>query len=324
MDLAFLNELQLPWYLLLAAFFACSALFWAIGEMVLDRQASPESRLQRFRDAKPGTNKELHLEGSKTGLSRLLEAASPALGETLKPKSEKEISNMKSKLNSAGFRQENAVALFSTLKVISALFGLFVGGGTALIVKGFDTWTLAYAVGTGMAFLLVPEMVLTFLAKRRKQQIFLGLPDALDLMVVSVEAGFGLDQAMRKVAEELSSTHAVIAYEFRICNQALQMGKPRAEVLHDLGERNGVEDLQTLASIMIQVDRFGTSIGQALRTQSDTMRVRRRQIAEEKAAKTAVKLIFPLVLFIFPGIFVVLVGPAAITMINELLPSLQK
>ena len=157
-----------------------------------------------------------------------------------------------------------------------------------------------------------------------KEKVFLGLPDALDLMVVCVEAGLGLDQAMRKVAEELASAHPVIAEEFGICNKQLQMGRKRDAVLMDLGDRNGVDDLKTLASIMIQVDRFGTSIGTALRTQSDSMRVRRRQIAEEKAAKTAVKLIFPLVLFFFPVIFVVLVGPAAITMVNEMLPALQK
>jgi tight adherence protein C len=179
------------------------------------------------------------------------------------------------------------------------------------------------AIVTGL-FMFLPELAVGFIAKSRKEKVFLGLPDALDLMVVCVEAGLGLDQAMRKVAEELSNAHPVIAEEFNICNRQLQMGRKREEVLQDLGDRNGVDDLKTLSSIMIQVDRFGTSIGTALRTQSDTMRVRRRQLAEEKAAKTAVKLIFPLVLFIFPGIFVVLVGPAAITMVNEMLPALQR
>jgi tight adherence protein C len=125
---------------------------------------------------------------------------------------------------------------------------------------------------------------------------------------------------MRRVSEELVKAHPVIAAEFNICNQQLQMGKAREPVLNDLGNRNGVDDLRTLASVMIQVDKFGTSVGRALRTQSDSMRTRRRQIAEEKAAKTAVKMIFPLVLFIFPGVFVVLVGPAAITMVREMLP----
>jgi tight adherence protein C len=129
---------------------------------------------------------------------------------------------------------------------------------------------------------------------------------------------------MRKVAEELRDSNPTIAFEFDVCNKQLQWGRPREEVLTDLGDRSGVDDLKALASIIIQADRFGSSIGQALRVQSDSMRTRRRQIAEEKAAKTAVKLIFPLVLFIFPGIFVVLVGPAAITMINEMLPAFKR
>ena len=141
-------------------------------------------------------------------------------------------------------------------------------------------------------------------------------------MVVCVEAGLGLDQAMRRVSEEMQKSFRVIADEFALCNLQIQMGRGRNEVLHELGVRTGVEDLRSLASILIQADKFGSSIAQALRVQSDSMRVRRAQIAEEKAAKTAVKLIFPLVLFIFPGIFVVLVGPAAITMINELLPKM--
>jgi tight adherence protein C len=142
-------------------------------------------------------------------------------------------------------------------------------------------------------------------------------------MVVCVEAGLGLDQAMRKVSEEMKKTYHVIAEEFGLCNLQLQMGKARNEVLHDLGSRTGVDDLKALAAILIQADKFGTSVAQALRVQSDSMRTRRRQMAEEQAAKTAVKLIFPLVLFIFPAIFVVLVGPAAITMINEMFPAMQ-
>ena len=161
------------------------------------------------------------------------------------------------------------------------------------------------------------------MARRRKQAIFLGLPDALDLMVVCVEAGLGLDQAMRKVADEMKKTYRVIAEEFALANFQLQMGRTRAEVLHELGARTGVADLRTLAGVLIQADKFGASVAQALRVQSDSMRTRRRQLAEEKAAKTAVKLIFPLVLFIFPGIFVVLVGPAAITMVRQMFPKMK-
>jgi tight adherence protein C len=153
--------------------------------------------------------------------------------------------------------------------------------------------------------------------------IFLGLPDALDLMVVCVEAGLGLDQAMRKVSEEMKKTYRVIAEEFGLCNLQMQMGKARGEALQELGSRSGVDDLRSLASILIQADKFGSSIAQALRVQSDSMRTRRRQIAEEKAAKTAVKLIFPLVIFIFPGIFVVLVGPAAIEMYRKMFTAMN-
>jgi tight adherence protein C len=169
-------------------------------------------------------------------------------------------------------------------------------------------------------FFYLPDLTVWFLGRRRKEAIFLALPDALDLMVVCVEAGLGLDQAMRKVSEEMKKTYRVIAEEFAISNFQLQMGRARSEVLHELGVRTGVADLRSLAGVLIQADKFGSSIAQALRVQSDSMRTRRRQLAEERAAKTAVKLIFPLVMFIFPGIFVVLVGPAAITMVRELFP----
>ena len=169
----------------------------------------------------------------------------------------------------------------------------------------------------------LPEVVLWWLTKRRKEQIFLGLPDALDLMVVCVEAGLGLDQAMRRVVrgnEQVVSGHR---RRIRPVQPAHADGpQPRASAA-GTGQRSGVDDLRALASILIQADKFGSSIAQALRVQSDSMRTRRRQIAEEKAAKTAVKLIFPLVLFIFPGIFVVLVGPAAITMVREMFPAMS-
>jgi tight adherence protein C len=169
----------------------------------------------------------------------------------------------------------------------------------------------------------LPDVLLMLLGRRRKEAIFLALPDALDLMVVCVEAGLALDQAMRKVAEEMKKTYRVVAEEFGICNMQLQMGVARSEALQNLGNRSGVDDLKSLASILIQADKFGSSIAQALRVQSESMRVRRAQIAEEKAAKTAVKLIFPLVLFIFPGIFVVLVGPAGIKMYREMFTALN-
>jgi tight adherence protein C len=129
-------------------------------------------------------------------------------------------------------------------------------------------------------------------------------------MVVCVEAGLGLDAAMRRVTSELSRSCPVICEEFAIANFQLQMGRPRRDVLRDLGTRTGVDDVRALAAVIIQAEKFGSSIASALRVQSDAMRLRRRQLAEERAAKTSVKIMLPLIFFIFPGVFVVLVGPA--------------
>lgn len=306
-----------------ALFVACALGVWMLAEYFLGDKNKAESRLHRIREEAAGTPTQ-GINDRANGLKRLLDAASPKFSETLKPKSEKDVNKLKNKLSAAGFRHESAITVYSTLKALIAIAGFALAGGVALLVKGLTMKALCYTVGAGMICMFIPDIILALLGKGRKQKIFLSLPDALDLMVVCVEAGLGLDQAMRKVAEEMKRAHPIISYEFKVCNQALQMGRPRQDVLSDLGIRNCVDDLKTLASIIIQVDRFGTSVGTALRTQSESMRTKRKQIAEEKAAKTAVKLIFPLVIFIFPGIFVVLVGPAAITMINEMLPAFQR
>jgi len=173
-------------------------------------------------------------------------------------------------------------------------------------------------VSGGIGFYL-PGLVVGSRKKKRFESIFLGLPDALDLMVVCVEAGLGLDAAMRRVATELATSCPVLCEEFAISNFQLQMGRPRKDVLRDLGLRTGVDDMRSLAAVIIQAEKFGASIGSALRVQSDAMRLRRRQYAEERAAKTAVKIMIPLILFIFPGVFVVLVGPAGIQIANTLM-----
>jgi tight adherence protein C len=211
--------------------------------------------------------------------------------------------------------------LFLAIKVGAALLGLLLGAGSGFTIYGFTAqggYVLAGCAGAGF---YLPELVLWFLKSKRMERIFLAMPDALDLLVVCVEAGLGLDAAMRRVAEELgdSANARDVCTEFNLCNMQLQMGRARREVLHDLGVRSGVDDMRALAAILIQADKFGSSIAQALRVQSDSMRIKRSQLAEGAAQKTAVKMIFPLVLFIFPGIFVVLVGPAAIQMMRNLI-----
>ncbi|MCH7753044.1 MAG: type II secretion system F family protein, partial [Planctomycetes bacterium] len=262
-------------------------------------------------------------KGKSNAMAKVLEKASPALAKPLQPKSSEEFSKTRLRLNQAGFRGETSPEVYWSLKMIGLVVGFVVGGGAMVFTKGLSIDSLTYAGIIAGAMFFLPGIVLYFITKRRQDNIFYGLPDALDLMVVCVEAGLGLDQAMRKVAEEMKKSYRIIAEEFGLCNLQIQMGRARNDVLHDLGVRTGVDDLKALAAILIQADKFGSSVAQALRVQSDSMRTRRSQIAEEKAAKTAVKLIFPLVLFIFPAIFIVLVGPAAITMINELLPSMK-
>ncbi|MGI9458282.1 MAG: type II secretion system F family protein [Aeoliella sp.] len=256
-------------------------------------------------------------------MTKLIAKASPKLSAPLQPKSEEEQGKIKQRLVHAGFRSENAVTIYLGAKFLCLVSGFLASGGSMLYMKGFTTEAAMYTVAVSGIMFYLPAVIVWFRKKGRQDTIFYGLPDALDLMVVCVEAGLGLDQAMRKVSEEMKKSYAVLADEFALSNLQLQMGSARNTVLHELGQRTGVDDLKALAAILIQADKFGSSVAQALRVQSDSMRTRRSQMAEEKAAKTAVKLIFPLVIFIFPAIFVVLVGPAAITMINEMFPAMQ-
>jgi tight adherence protein C len=177
--------------------------------------------------------------------------------------------------------------------------------------------------GCGLGYVL-PGMVLGRLAKKRQHRIRLGLPDVLDLLVVSVEAGLGLDQAIQRVGEELAFAHPELSDELRLINLELRAGKGRSEALRNLADRTGVDDVSSLVTMLIQTDKFGTSVAQSLRVHSETVRTKRRQRAEEAAAKTGVKMVFPLVFCIFPAIWVVTIGPAAIKFIQVLGPMGQK
>ena len=237
------------------------------------------------------------------------------------PQTELEQNALKIKLANAGFRSDAAAASTSGIRLV-CLVGVLPARPSSIFVPehGFDLKIAAVRSSSSAASASTCRASSCGIcARKRQEEIFLTLPDALDLLVVCVESGLGLDAAMRKVSDEMKDHAKIICEEFSLANFQLQMGRPRREVLHDLGVRTGVDDVRSLAAILIQADRFGSSIAQALRVQSDSMRTRRKQIAEEKAAKTAVQLIFPLVLFIFPGIFVVLVGPAAINIMETML-----
>ena len=307
----------------LALFGAFAAITWWMLELLAARQPRTLERLDELK--KPRTRKKLDEETSvkkNDTMIKVLERASP-LARPLAPRNEAELGRLRARLTAAGFRGESAGSIFLSMKFAGLMAGLFFGASAILPFLGITQKSLIGVVVTGGVLFYLPDVVIGLMGSSRKTQIFLGLPDALDMMVVCVEAGLGLDQALRRVADEMKRSYAVLSEEFAVSNFQLQMGRPKNEVLHELGARTGVKDLRTLAGVIVQADKFGSSIAQALRVQSDSMRTRRRQLAEEKAAKTAVKLIFPLVLFIFPGIFVVLVGPAAITMMRQMFPAMS-
>lgn len=226
-------------------------------------------------------------------------------------------------LMAAGFRSDGALATYYGLKVLSTvvfavpafLFGHYLTTDPLLgkVLIG----------GAALFGFLLPGFVLEALVDRRRRKIRLALPDALDLMVVCVEAGLGLDQAIRRVSEELEWTHPELTEEFRLVTLEMRAGKSRAEALQNLAERTGEKEMRKLVAVLIQTDRFGTSMADALRTHSEFLRVRRRQEAEERAGKVAVKLIFPIFFFILPAIIVVAAGPGILKLVKELGPLLR-
>ena len=301
------------------AFVAITTGFWAVWTIFNKKSSRATERLEEWRDPFARQKRESGGATNTNTVGAMFDKAAPALSKALESTSELEQSNLKIRLANAGFSKHDASRNFLAIKAVALGLGLFVGGSYGFYSAGFakNSW-MSLVIGGGLGFFL-PELVLTLMKWSRQQKIFLQLPDALDLLVVCVEAGLGLDSGLRRVSDELVSGAPEVCSELATANMQLQMGKPRRDVLHDLGIRTGVDDVRALAAILIQADRFGSSIAQALRVQSDTMRVKRRQMAEEKAAQTAVKMIFPLVLFIFPGIFVVLVGPAAIQLMENML-----
>lgn len=293
-------------------FLAIVAAIWACLSMISSRNSQAMDRLQRMSRPQSLADIEDPAATKKAEKFQGILDTAKKLSTPMMPQTELEQSALRQTLANAGFRSEAAPMVYSGLRVVCLIVFLLIGVATYLPGQSLNWKAIqGVVIVTGVGFYL-PQIILWWLRKKRQEEIFLTLPDALDLLVVCVESGLGLDAAMRKVCDEMGEHAKVISEEFSLANFQLQMGRPRREVLHDLGVRTGVDDVKALAAILIQADRFGSSIAQALRVQSDSMRTRRKQLAEEKAAKTAVQLLIPLIMFIFPGIFVVLVGPAAI------------
>ena len=226
------------------------------------------------------------------------------------PKSEAEVSIAGKRMVRAGYRSESAVKILYGAKVLIPLIFCALA-----IASGFASSSpvSAYALSLGIGF-IVPDFWLSRRIARRQKDIRLGLPDALDFMVICIEAGLSLDQATARTAEELSIARPAISDELDLVVLEHRAGRPRSEAWKNFAERTDVDSVRVLATILIQAETLGTSVTKTLRVHSDTLRTKRRQQVEEQAAKTSVKLVFPLALFIFPSLFVVVLGPEAIIM----------
>jgi tight adherence protein C len=219
----------------------------------------------------------------------------------------------------AGFRGEEALVILRGVRVVLALLFL-----AAVFFTGAYTYSPIFILPfAALAGFMIPEIWIIRRMRARQRRLRQGLPDAMDLLVICVEVGLGLDQAIMKVAEELLIAHPDLSQELQMVNLEMRVGKTRVEALRELAHRTGLEDLKALVSMLIQTDRFGTNIAQSLRIFSDELRTKRRQRAEEQSAKTSVKMMAPLVFLIFPALMVVIVGPAVITLVRQLLPVLK-
>ena len=293
--------------LALFAFLAAFLLISSIGILIFYRQTA----LRRLSQVV-----------SRAADASLLRSIAPTRGakieklvkpfEKVLPRSAQEVSSVQKRLIRAGYRDKACINIFYSSKVL-------VPGVLCLLATVTQVYTYSplfvYAVAAGIGY-LAPDFWLSNRVSARQSQLRLGLPEALDLIVICVEAGLSMDKATMRTAEELRISQPAIADELKLVSLEQRAGRPRAEAWKHVGERTDVDTIRSLASILIQADKFGTSIGKTLRAHSETLRTRRRQDAEEQAAKTTVKLVFPLVLFIFPSLFVVTLGPSMIIMFD--------
>ena len=297
--------MQLDLLVTLVAAFLFVALVAGYGTSTLVTAMAPERRRLR-QMAGPGPT------GVVEAQVTLVDAVDPRLKRIPGiPKSPKEMGRLRRRLARAGFTSITSVLVYCAACIVTPIAFALVPVSLLGLNQGFVLALVLGAIGY-----LVPSLVLGRLTERRKREIREGLPDALDLFIVCVEAGCGLDQAIVKASDELGLTYPALTYELRLITTEIRAGKPRIEAFKNFAARTLVDDVQSLVALLVQTDKFGTSIAQALRTHAETSRVKRRQNAEERAGKIGVKLVFPLVLFLFPALYIVILGPAVISFVR--------
>jgi tight adherence protein C len=245
-----------------------------------------------------------------------LEVWLETLGERV-AEGREDVGAVRLKLLQAGYRSPRAVSIYYSLRVLSLVAGAVLIAVLAPALSLSGTRLLVWIGAAAAAGWILPSGYLSRKVRLRQKELQKALPDTLDMLVVCVEAGLGLNQAIVRVSDEVEHISSAMSEEFQIVNLEIRAGTPREDALRHLGERTGLKDIQGLVAMLIQTDRFGTSIAQALRVHSDDLRVKRRQRAEEQAAKTTIKLVIPLAVFVFPAMFVVILGPAVLSIMES-------
>jgi tight adherence protein C len=289
---------------LAAVFTSVALLAWTLGQSLAERSSVTKRRLYAL--TQPGSGLEI---ASGAAEHQLVDAVRRS--STFVPLSPKSMGQLQRRLALAGYHNHRAVEYY----LLTQLGLTILLGGLPLLLVGPVRGFWFALVGAVVGF-MGPGLMLDRIVSKRKRLIENGLPDALDLLIVSLEAGLGLDQAILKCSEELVIAHPALAEELRFINVECRAGKPRIEALKNFAARTKVDDVRALVAMLVQTDRFGTSVAQALRTHAETSRTKRRQRAEERAAKIGVKLVFPLVFCLFPAFFVVTIGPAIIKFVH--------
>jgi tight adherence protein C len=303
----------MPWIALSITFAAVTLVILAMMYAFSSSAPLASDRLGRLWRPAPSVTEptQAFAEKQKKRLSRALSDAGKLIPSS--PKSNKGTQRM---LARAGIRAPEAPAIISAVRIIGT------AGLVALVyfTKLYLSNPALILGGAGILGYLGPDLYLSLKVSKRQKTLRLALPDALDLLVICVEAGLGLDQSMMRVAQELRIAHPELCLEVDSVTAQVRMGKTRVDALRDFAERTGVDDIKALVAMLIQTDRFGTSVAESLRVHSDELRTKRRQRAEEQAAKTTVKMVPVLVMFIFPALFAVILGPAVISVVRNLLP----
>ena len=290
---------------------AVTLLVTGVGSAVTGQGRIVKQRLTEVRSG--GLSKEAEARRRRVSRRESLQQFLETVGERLNKTQNPRMGAIARQIAEAGYRYENSVAVYMGLRVLGAAVMMLVGANIA----GFFAEPLlrpVLIVSFALLGWMLPFLVLKRRIRARKKALARGLADALDLMVVCVEAGLGVNQALMRVAEEMDRVSPEIADELTMVTLEMRAGTPREEALRNLAERTGNDDVRSWVNMMIQTDRFGTSIADSLRIHSDTLRTKRQQRAEEEAAKLTIKMLIPLVLFVFPAVFIVILGPALITM----------